>query len=249
MKPADPNLVALFDSVKNFVMWEEYTFSFPDQSTLVLSTKDVDATVSYPPPPPPPPPGIPWLLDTFTGTLGDTLATHVGEVGAAWSAGTASASDFVLTGDGNVQYTAGPGTVIASGLPPSGTADFYLELEFTVYEFDQAEIQCTVGGSQGVRMKPFGSSGVVKLDTVIVTGSDFKINTYNTGLPMGAGESYVAWCEVTDARKTVTFGVGAARGSGAVATLTLIGTLPTADATIMYISGPTSLVSRIEGGV
>ena len=248
MKPADPELAALLATHRTFVMWEEYQFTFANNDTVTFSTKDQDSTRRYEEPPPPPPAGPTWLEDTFTGTASDTLATHVGEVGANWSDGTVATSSFALTGDGNVQHLGGPGNVIASGVAPAGNTNFYMEFEFSVSDGDQAELQSQLFGTFGVRIQAFGDSGVVKLGAVVITFSDFFVSTYNTGLASGAGTSYVCWAEVSGARKSVALGVGSARGIGLVATVSLNQALPDPSQTIFYMSGDTALVSRVKGG-
>lgn len=126
MRPTDANVVSLLASTRQIVFWEEFTFTLANGSEVMYSTKDPDFTLPVVlPTPGPPPPAELWIEDTFTGAVETTLATHVGEVGATWS-GFSGPSNFELDGAGNVIYApASSGTVGASGLPTTGTTDYY----------------------------------------------------------------------------------------------------------------------------
>ncbi len=73
------------------------------------------------------------ILDTFTGTVGTTLATHIGETGATWrvlNPAQATLDNMVLDGAGRVRKVAGNTDILIapSGLQPEG--DFFIELVF-----------------------------------------------------------------------------------------------------------------------
>jgi hypothetical protein len=80
-----------------------------------------------------------FMQDTFTGTNGTDLLTHVGEVGAEWQAGSGPTEDSTTDGRGEMKLIDGSlyfyeidafrGRAAWSGELPDDGSDFYLEVE------------------------------------------------------------------------------------------------------------------------
>lgn len=121
---------AFLAGATQFVMWEVFTFTLSDGSQFALSTRDGpvptanaggggggNAAVDY-------------VLDSFTGTLGETLLTHVGEVGAAWTGIFGDgAGEWQLLGNGRlVDVDTDLNLVQANGVVPADALSFNITL-------------------------------------------------------------------------------------------------------------------------
>lgn len=257
MKAATAELISLLASSKQFVMWEEFTFTLADGTTqIVYSTVDPDAppVPLVQPPPPPPPAGDAWLLDTFTSDEEETLAVHVGEVGATWSTGTGGypegPSGFQVI-DGVTSVPSGDtGQVRASGLPPDDSSDYYMELELFLASNVTASFSSTrVSGFKGFQLECSTFSGSnIAVATYGSTDAETFSNSTDSGMAFPG--SAVAWVTVTGGRKVVRYGLGSGVGDNQLAEYTFADALPTVDAVQMVMFGPfgDATASRIEGG-
>lgn len=252
MKPASAELVSLLASSRQVAIWEEFTFTLADDSVLTYSTRDRDALPAIVAPPPAP---AAWLLDTFTGAAAETLATHIGEVGATWSNGTfgypAGAVDFVLSGTGSVAVVGSTGQVRASGLPPDDTSDFYLEASLRVGSFATVDLWI-------LRLSPFngvyvscgdiGTTNIVLSATASNDTESFSNFGVNSGVPYAGGVDVVLWCEVTAGRTVVSYGVGAFRGDNQLVQFTFAAPLASGINAVQMVATPTATIYSIEGG-
>src|SRR5574337_330276 len=90
---------------------------------------------------------ITFLHDDFTGTTGDTLATHVPATGGAWVSENIpfvwdlTLADYVLDGAGNVHLVNNSGSSAGSsflhaGTHPGSNSDFWIEIVATVTDIN-----------------------------------------------------------------------------------------------------------------
>jgi hypothetical protein len=111
-----------------------------------------------------------FVHDTFTGTTGTALSSHVGETGATW---TAAFGTMVLDGS-NMVYstTSGAALFLASGVPPAAdySVDVALQALSAIGELWVAA-RWTTGGPDGYIAMFSGAASTVEIQKVLAGGS------------------------------------------------------------------------------
>lgn len=248
MKAAPIALIDLL-ATNQFVMYDRYTFTLIDGTVVVFTTDDPDKLAPFAVP------SSTYVLDTFTGTAGETLATHVGEIGATWTAGLGGypglLTDQELNGSGSLSpVSSRTGRYGASGMPANDLSDYFQELEFTFpagfntyAELECASFDPSVHGFQFYAIST-GPSLLFGMSATSSTGASF--GNFPTWGPHD-GLAHILRAEVTNGRKTVRLFVDGAFYFGT----TFVDPLPMAiTQTGLYISPVTSpavQIHRIEG--
>jgi hypothetical protein len=127
-----------------------------------------------------------FVLDTFTGSGGTTLAAHVGETGATWASVSGTPSDltaYALNGSGQLVMVSALNPLYASGTPTS--ADYFVEIEliptFSFLPYIQVDVYLRIASPGGGH-----TQYIVRYDFL---NSIVKFGTTTAGLTTISGSS------------------------------------------------------------